>query len=297
METIKAYVDLTRIQFFFVWPLLFLSGLFLSFPAYGGFDWLLVAKAAAIALLGFEAGFVLNDYVDRDLDAKDVEHDKLTKYWRVFGRRPLASKLVPARNALMLFVVLAAAAGALILTLPPPHSYWVLTIMLYSYAVEVFYQIKKRRQGFPLAQLVGRTDFSLFPVAGYLVNGQPDMVPLLYFLFFYPFAQAHLGMNDLIDVANDEVRGLKTIPVLYGLRRTGQWVLGFTALHVVGALAFATVLKPVAIVGVAVGLLLLIVANIAVQKKPTPESALRVLPMFHVAMLIYTASIILSHLL
>ncbi len=297
METIKAYVDLTRIQFFFVWPLLFLSGLFLSFPAYGGFDWLLVAKAAAIALLGFEAGFVLNDYVDRDLDAKDVEHDKLTKYWRVFGRRPLASGLVPARNALMLFVVLAAAAGALILTLPPPHSYWVLAIMAYSYVVEVFYQLKKRRQGFPLAQLIGRTDFSLFPVAGYLVNGQPDVVPLLYFLFFYPYAQAHLGMNDLIDVANDEARGLKTIPVLYGLRRTGQWVLGFTALHVVGALAFATVLKPAAIVGVAVGLILLIAANVAVQRRPTPESALRVLPMFHVAMLIYTASIILSHFL
>lgn len=295
METIKAYVDLTRIQFFFVWPLLFLSGLFLSFPAYGGFDWLLVAKAAAIALLGFEAGFVLNDYVDRDLDAKDVEHDKLTKYWRVFGRRPLASGLVPARNALMLFVVLAAAAGALILTLPPPHSYWVLAIMAYSYAVEVFYQLKKRRQGFPLAQLIGRTDFSLFPVAGYLVNGQPDVIPLLYFLFFYPYAQAHLGMNDLIDVANDEARGLKTIPVLYGLRRTGLWVLGFTALHVVGALAFATVLKPAAIVGVAVGLILLIAANIAVQRRPTPESALRVLPMFHVAMLIYTASLILSH--
>lgn len=297
METIKAYVDLTRIQFFFVWPLLFLSGLFLSFPAYGGFDWLLVAKAAAIALLGFEAGFVLNDYVDRDLDAKDVEHDKLTKYWRVFGRRPLASGLVPARNALMLFVVLAAAAGALILTLPPPHSYWVLAIMAYSYVVEVFYQLKKRRQGFPLAQLIGRTDFSLFPVAGYLVNGQPDVVPLLYFLFFYPYAQAHLGMNDLIDVANDEARGLKTIPVLYGLRRTGQWVLGFTALHVVGALAFATVLKPAAIVGVAVGLILLIAANVAVQRRPTPESALRVLPMFHVAMLIYTTSIILSHFL
>ena len=43
METVKGYVDLLRIQFFFVWPLLFLSGLFLSFPTYGSFDWLLVA--------------------------------------------------------------------------------------------------------------------------------------------------------------------------------------------------------------------------------------------------------------
>jgi 4-hydroxybenzoate polyprenyltransferase len=297
METIKAYVDLTRIQFFFVWPLLFLSGLFLSFPTYGGFDWLLIAKVTIIALLGFEAGFVLNDYVDRDLDAKDVEHDKLTKYWRLFGRKPIATGNVPARNALILFIVLATAAGALILTLPPPHSYWVLAIMSYSYVVEVFYQLRKRNQDYPIAQLIGRTDFSLFPVAGYLVNGQPSIVPLLYFLFFYPFAQAHLGMNDLIDVANDEVRGLKTIPVLYGLKRTGQWVLVFTILHLVGAIAFATVLKPVAIVGIALGLILLTVANVTVQRKPTPESALKVLPMFHLAMLVYTASIIISYFL
>jgi 4-hydroxybenzoate polyprenyltransferase len=297
LEKVKAYVDLTRIQFFFVWPLLFLSGLFLSFQMHGGFDWLLVAKAAAIALLGFEAGFVLNDYVDRDSDALDVEHDKLTKYWRLFGGRPLPMGRVSTRGALALFVVLAAAAAALILTLPPPHSYWVLGIMVYSYAVEVFYQLKKRGQGLPLAQLIGRTDFSLFPVAGYLVNGQPDAVPLLYFLFFYPYAQAHLGMNDLVDVANDEARGLKTIPLLYGLRGTGYWVLGFTVLHFIGAVLFTSVLRPAAVLGVAVGLLLLLVANMAAQKRTTPESALRVLPLFHVAMLVYTSSIILSYFL
>jgi 4-hydroxybenzoate polyprenyltransferase len=297
MEKIKDYVDLTRIQFFFVWPTLFLSGLFLSFPRYGGFDLFLVAKAALIALLGFEAGFVLNDYVDKDLDARDVEQNKLTKYWRVFGRKPIAQGRVPARNALILFLILGAATAALILTLPPPHSYWVLAIMGYSYVAEVFYQLRKRKQGFPLAQLIGRTDFSLFPVAGYLVNGQPDMIPILYFLFFYPFAQAHLGMNDLIDVANDKVRGLKTIPVLYGLRETGFWILGFTVLHILGAAIFSTVLKVPAVIGLAIGLSLMIVANIVVHRSPTPESALRVLPMFHVAMLIYAASIIISYFL
>jgi 4-hydroxybenzoate polyprenyltransferase len=295
LETLKAYVDLTRIQFFFVWPLLFLSGLFLSFQTYGGFDWLLVAKAACIALLGFEAGFVLNDIVDRDFDARDVEHDKLTKYWRVFGGRPLPTGRVPLRGAVALFVVFAGASAALILTLPAPHSYWVLAIMAYSYVVEVFYQLRKRGQRLPFAQLIGRTDFSLFPVAGYLANGQPDAVPLLYFLFFYPYAQAHLGMNDLIDVANDEVRGLKTPATLYGLRGTGYWVLGFTVLHFLGAVLFTSVLRPTAVFGVGVGLLLLIVANFAVQKSTTPESALKVLPLFHVAMLVYTASIIASY--
>lgn len=297
MQTLKAYIDLTRIQFFFVWPLLFLSGLFLSFQTYGGFDWLLVAKAAAIALLGFEAGFVLNDIVDRGPDSSDVEHDKLTKYWRVFGGRPLPAGRVSLRGAVILFVVLAASAAALILTLPSPNSWWVLAIMAYSYVVEIFYQIRKRNQRLPLAQLIGRTDFSLFPVAGYLVNGQPDIVPVLYFLFFYPYAQAHLGMNDLIDVANDEARGMKTPATLYGLRGTGYWVLGFTVLHFVAAVFFTSVLRPAAVVGVGVGLLLIFAANIAVQRETTPASALKVLPLFHVAMLVYTVSIILSHFL
>ena len=297
MQTLKAYVDLTRIQFFFVWPLLFLSGLFLSFQTYGGFDWLLVAKAAAIALLGFEAGFILNDIIDRGSDSRDVEHDKLTKYWRVFGRRPLPTGRVSLRGALILFVVLAASAAALVLTLPSPHSLWVLAIMAYSYVVEVFYQIRKRKQKLPLAQLIGRTDFSLFPIAGYLVNGQLDIVPVLYFLFFYPYAQAHLGMNDLIDVTNDETRRMKTPATLYGLKGTGYWVIGFTVLHIIAALFFTSVLRPTAVIGVTVGLLLLLSANIAVQRDPTPSSALKVLPLFHLAMLVYTTSIILSYFL
>jgi 4-hydroxybenzoate polyprenyltransferase len=295
MQTIKNYVDLTRIQFFFVWPLLFLSGLFLSFSTYGGFDWMLIAKSAVIALLGFEAGLVLNDYVDRDFDRRDVESDKLTKYWRLFGMRPLASGKVSPNTALILFLILASATTALILTLPSPNSYWVLGIMLYSYFAEVFYQIQKRRQSVPIAQLIGRTDFSLFPIAGYLTNGRPDLIPVLYFLFFYPYAQAHLGMNDLVDVVNDEARGMKTIPILYGLKKTGNWVHLFTALHILGALLFATVLGTVARTGLFIGICILVLANLSLGKSVTAENALKILPMFHVAMIVYTASIILGY--
>jgi 4-hydroxybenzoate polyprenyltransferase len=295
MQAIKNYIDLTRIQFFFVWPLLFLSGLFLSFTSYGGFDWVLVVKSAIIALLGFEAGFVLNDYVDRDYDRRDIEGDKLTKYWRLFGDRPLASGKISPNAALTLFAVLVMGTIILILTLPPPNSYWVLGIMFYSFVVEVFYQIKKRSQGLPIAQLVGRTDFSLFPVAGYLINGKPDLIPLLYFLFFYPYAQAHLGMNDLVDVVNDEARRMKTIPVIYGFKKTGDWIHVFTLLHIVGALLFSSVLGTVARFGLLVGVLILALANLILRRSITPENALKVLPMFHVAMIVYTVSIILGY--
>ena len=295
-DSFKAYVDLTRLHFFFVWPLLFCSGLFLSFPRYGGFSWALVGKAALIALLGFEAGFVLNDYVDRDVDERDVDV-KLTRYWRPFDSRPLPSGVVTPGNTLLLFFILVAATSALILTLPPPNSIYVLGIMVYSYMAEYFYQVKKRNQGAPLAQLIGRTDFALFPVAGYLINGRPDAVTLLYFLFFFPFAQAHLGANDIIDFENDEARDLKTIPLLYGTRGTKHWILLFTVLHIGGAYLFLSVQGSIATIGIMVGVLLLLGANLLIQRGRTPEDWLKALPLFHLAMLFYVASMIIDYLM
>ena len=295
-DSFKAYVDLTRLHFFFVWPLLFCSGLFLSFPRYGGFSWALVGKAALIAFLGFEAGFVLNDYVDRDVDERDVDV-KLTRYWRPFDSRPLPSGVVTPGNALLLFFILVAATSALILTLPPPNSIYVLGIMVYSYMAEYFYQVKKRNQGAPLAQLIGRTDFALFPVAGYLINGRPDAVTLLYFLFFFPFAQAHLGANDIIDFENDEARDLKTIPLLYGTRGTKHWILLFTVLHIGGAYLFMSVQGSIATIGIMVGILLLLGANLLIQRGRTPEDWLKALPLFHLSMLFYVASMIIDYLM
>ena len=295
-EKLKAYIDLTRIQFFFVWPLLFCSGLFLSFTQYGGFSWTLVGKAALIALLGFEAGFILNDYIDREHDTKDID-EKLTNYWRLFKSRPIPEGTIPAKNALTLFIILVALTSALILTLPYPNSIYVFTIMVYSYTAEYFYQTKKRDQDAPFAQLIGRTDFTLFPVAGYLVNGQPDLIAISYFIFFYPFAQAHLGANDIIDVVNDKARGLNTIPVLYGIKGTVYWIIVFTLLHMGSATIFINALGQTAKYGVIAGLLVLITGNIIIYKGNTTANWLKALPFFHITMLIYTSSIIIDYFL
>jgi len=290
-DSIKAYLDLTRLHFFIVWPLLFCSGLFLSFQVYGGFTWALVAKAALIALLGFEAGFVLNDIVDADLDRRDVD-DRLTRYWRPFGTRPIPSGSVKKTQAMALFLVFFIAASALTFTLPYPNSVYVFAIMLYAYAMEYFYQVKKRDQGFPFAQLLGRTDFSLFPVAGYLVNGRPDATALAYLLFFYPFAQAHLGLNDIIDHVNDEARGLKTIPVLYGVENTKRWIQVFTALHLVGAFLFFRGLGGLMRYSFAAGLVLLLAVNALILRGGDSAGWLKALPLFHLTMLIYVVSMI-----
>lgn len=293
-RTLRAYIDLLRLQFFFAWPLLFCSGYLLASSVHGIFSWPALLHAALIGFFGFEAGFILNDYVDRDYDKKDIERDKLTKYWRIFGSRPVSEGLISSRNALALFLLFVLITTVLVLTLPYPNSLYVLAITFVCYALEVFYQVKKRDQRIPVAQLAGRIDFALFPVAGYLCAGIPDITALLYFVFFYPFAMAHLGANDLIDMNNDRARGMNTITTLYGERGTAYWIAGFTGANVIMAILFMTQLGWIARAGIVLGLVLLTIANVRIIKYKTPDACLKVLPLFHITMLIYAGSIVLD---
>jgi 4-hydroxybenzoate polyprenyltransferase len=289
--TVRAYVDLFRLQFFFAWPLLFCSGYLLATVTYGGFSWFELTKVALIGFFGFEAGLVLNDYIDRDYDKRDVERSRLTKYWRLYGTRPIPDGLISPRIVVGIIIGLVIITAGLILSLPAPHAIYVLLLMFYCYAIEIFYQEEKREQKLPFAQIIGRTDFALFPVAGYLCAGNPDQTVLFFFVFFYPFALAHLGANDLIDVANDHARGMKSVPVLFGTDKTAYWIAGFTAVHVVTAFLFMTKLGWIARIGILAGLALLLYANTVILKEKTPDAALKVLPCFHVAMVLYAGGI------
>jgi 4-hydroxybenzoate polyprenyltransferase len=292
-ETLKAYIDLTRAHFLPIWPIVFCSGLVLAFTNYGGFSWELTIKAALIGTLGFEAGFVLNDYMDRNRDKFDTDNT-LTKYWRPFKQRPIPSGKVSSKNAFWLFILLAGITAALIFTLPYPNSLYVFTIMLYSYCIEAFYQVKKRDQKYPIAQLLGRTDFTLFPAAGYLCYGHPDMTMLLYVVFFYPWTMAHLGLNDLIDLENDLARGMKSITVLYGINGTMYWITGFTLMHFLAATFFLKELGVISHYSFLAGFLLLAGSNLYLWKEKSPGAGMKVLPIFHGTLAIYAISIILD---
>lgn len=297
-EQLKAYFDLTRLHFFFVWPTLFCAGLFLAFQAYNGFSFILILKAVLIGFFGFDAGLILNDVVDADIDKRDLPSDnKLTKYWRPFGKRPISQGLISQRSATVLFAVFAAIASILIFTLPLPNSLYVFGIMIICYGLEVFYQLKKRKEKIPLAQVIGRVDFALFLVAGYLCVGSPDWTALVLFLFFYPLALSHLGVNDLVDVENDKARGLNTIPTLYGMKKTTYWILGFSVFHFVMAGVFLFLLGSLlALAGFMVSLVLLTSGNILILKQKSAEIGIKALPLFHISMLIYAITIIANYL-
>ena len=296
-QKIKAFVDLLRLHFFFVWPTLFCAGLFFGFGFYGGYSPILVLQAVLIGFFGFEAGLVLNDIVDADVDKKELASDtKLTEYWRPFGKRPISQALISRQQAIALFAFLVSLTTIIIFTLPPPNSLYVFTIMATCYILEVFYQIKKRNERFPVAQVIGRIDFALFLVAGYLCVGSPDLNVLLLFLFFYPLALAHLGVNDLVDFRNDEAKGMNTIPTLYGVKATTYWILGFSVWHLAMAIIFLTRIgTPLMVAGFAMSFLLVAVGNIKILKEKSSEATIKALPMFHVAMLIYAIFIIANY--
>jgi len=296
-QTLKSYIDLTRAHFMFAWPLIFCSGLFLGFQNYGGFSWMLVIKAILIGLFGFEGGMILNDYVDRDVDKNDVEYDKLTYYWRPYKSRPLPFGDITSKNAFRLFLLFFIITVSLILTLPYPNSLYVLLIYLYCYFMEYFYQMKKRNQKFPFAQVLGRTDFAIFPVAGYLCVGAPDKTALLFFLFFYPLALSHLGLNDLIDVKNDIVRKMNTITVLYGIKGTVKWIIAFNLIHFITAVLFLSTLSKATFYGFLIPFILLFIATYLLIKDQSQKTGLKVLPFYHLSMALYSISMIIGSIL
>jgi 4-hydroxybenzoate polyprenyltransferase len=294
-ETIKALVDLTRAHFFLVWILLFSSGLALAFNNYGDFSWPVTFKAVLIGFFGFEGGLVLNDYVDRKRDRLDVE-GSLTAYWRPFKSRPLPSGRISPNFALIVFLLLSALTGLIMFTLPYPNSFYVFITMLSSCILEYFYQVKRKNQSFPVAQLAGRMDFTLFPIAGYLCYGQPDLSVLLYLLFFYPWTLAHLAVNDFIDTENDRARGIKSIPVLYGTEGALLWISGFTLVHYFTASLFLKQLGDIAFYGFLSGFLVLGFANYKLLRIRSSKAGLLALFLYHVSLVIYSGSIILDSL-
>ena len=115
-------------------------------------------------------------------------------------------------------------------------------------------------------------------------------------VFFYPWTMAHLGLNDFIDLKNDLARGMKSITVLYGEKGTMYWITGFTVLHFLTAAFFLRELGNIAFYGFLTGFVLLTGANLYLWKEKIPAAGLKVLPFFHITLVIYAVSIILDFL-
>ena len=113
--------------------------------------------------------------------------------------------------------------------------------------------------------------------------------------FLYPWAQAHLGINDLGDYENDKVKNLKTITMLYGIKGNVKWIAYFTLINI--GFAFLLVifkLGMIALIGFSLSFIILTTTNITLIKNQTSNTAIKLLPRYHASLLIYILSIIFS---
>jgi 4-hydroxybenzoate polyprenyltransferase len=84
---------------------------------------------------------------------------------------------------------------------------------------------------------------------------------------------------------------LSTIPTHFDIPRTTYWILGFTIIHAMMAFLFMTRLGWISRVCILAGLVLLLYANAMILKDKSPDTTLKVLPCFHIAMVLYAGGI------
>lgn len=85
------------------------------------------------------------------------------------------------------------------------------------------------------------------------------------------------------------------VPLLYGTKGTKSWILVFSLLHMVGVYLFIGAQGTVATYGIMAGLLVLLGANMLIQRGKKPADWMKALPLFHVTMLVYVVSIIADY--
>jgi 4-hydroxybenzoate polyprenyltransferase len=104
-------------------------------------------------------------------------------------------------------------------------------------------------------------------------------------------------VNDLADLPNDQARGMKTIPVLFGNDGCTAWITLFSLVHAGTTIFFFFPLGNLTKIGFAAGFLLVAVANLRIMKQRTPESALGALPLFHGSLILYAGTLVVGAVL
>ncbi|MEF8867598.1 MAG: geranylgeranylglycerol-phosphate geranylgeranyltransferase [Haloarculaceae archaeon] len=178
----------------------FVAGGVLGTGLAGAVDW---AAAVGATVLAVGAGMAINDYFDREIDRVNRPD------------RPIPRGAVSPREALAFSLVLFGVAVVLAVTLPPLAVAIAVVNLL---ALVAYTELFKGLPGLGNA-LVGYLTGSTFLFGGAAVGGSLESVLVL-------FALASLAtfarevVKDVEDVAGDREEGLRTLPIVYGERRS-----------------------------------------------------------------------------
>lgn len=215
MDKFKGYIALTRLNkpvgiYLVLWPALW--ALWLASEGMPELNLLTVFILGAILMRS--AGCVINDYADRHFDGQ-VERTH---------QRPLATGLVSAKEAIILFTILCLLAFLLVLTLNT------LTILLSFGAVilAVLYPFMKRHTYWPQAFLGAAFAWAIPMAFAAVLNEVPWQVWPIFFatLIWSLIYDTAYAVGDMKD---DSKIGVKSTAILFA-KHLWQWIALFQLL-------------------------------------------------------------------
>ncbi len=172
----------------------------------------LVASTVFIAA----GGYIINDYFDIKIDLLNKPNAV------IIGRQ------ISRRNAILCHQI----CNFLGILLGFTISYQIGVINIVCVSVLWFYSERFKRQAFIGNLLVGLLTFlSVFMVGLYFEKGR--RIILIYALFAFVFTLIREIIKDLEDIRGDARYACKTLPILWGIRKTKTFILILIAIFVV----------------------------------------------------------------
>lgn len=147
------------------------------------------------------AGCAINDFADRKVDA----HVERTK------NRPLATGIISAKEAVMVFLVLVSASACLLFFLPIETFYWSFGALLLAF----IYPFMKRYTHLPQVFLGAAFSWSI-PMAYTAVGQTPDLTCWLLYFGNLAWTVAYDTQYAIADREYDLKIGVKSTAILFG---------------------------------------------------------------------------------
>lgn len=181
-------------------------------------DWRLFVLVASTALIA-AAGYVINDYYDMKID--------------IINRpgRVVVGKFIHRRFAIMLHALLSFMGIALGLLL----SWWIVAINVFSVAMLWFYSNLLKRLPF-----VGNLAVSILTGLSIavinLLYHTPNLLVIIYAVFAFFMTLIREVIKDMEDLKGDNTYGCKTLPIVWGVRKTKLFLYALIALFTLSVL-------------------------------------------------------------
>lgn len=174
-------------------------------------DWRLLLLTVSSALIA-AGGYVINDYYDVKIDLVNNPN------------RVVVGRSVPRRFAILLHGLLSAAGIALGVFL----SWWMVAINIFSVSLLWFYSNLLKRLPF-----VGNLAVALLTGISIAVLNvlyfQNNLLVIIYALFAFFMTLIREVIKDMEDLKGDNTYGCKTLPIVWGIRKTKNFIYGMVA--------------------------------------------------------------------